>query len=237
MITIGNSNLSNIKYGNQNITAVYAGDTLIWPSNDDPVSVIIGGGYRLPTIGEWNELISKSTITVEWDSYIEEYVALLRTPTGRILPIPLGDGDFPQYMSSNRSDNIEQNYSTTYYLGNHTNPTQSFITNYSSMRYVGQYIRPVCERGGKPAEISQAVTLINDPELSVLWCYGNLSNDANNPVNATTLSESGKFAWGETLQKTSFELENYKFYDNNQNIYTRYNNNDNLTILRNNVKR
>lgn len=32
MITIGNSNLSSIKYGNQNITAVYAGDTLIWPT-------------------------------------------------------------------------------------------------------------------------------------------------------------------------------------------------------------
>lgn len=54
-----------------------------------------------------------------------------------------------------------------------------------------------------------------DLGLSVKWATKN--------IGASRSSDSGDFfAWGEIKPKSSFNLDNYKWYDNSENCYTKY---------------
>ena len=64
-----------------------------------------------------------------------------------------------------------------------------------------------------------------DLGLSVKWASFNLG--AESPEGYGYY-----YSWGEVDPKTSFSLDNYRYYDNSLKVYTRYTSQDGLTVLR-----
>ena len=82
--------------------------------------------------------------------------------------------------------------------------------------------------GGKTAvcRVKVEVCSIVDMGLSVKWADRNLGA-------LSLLSKGDHYAWGETEPKTSYTWENYKWYDSDQKILTKYNNRPNAGIVDN----
>ena len=72
-------------------------------SNDDVANVLLGNGWRVPTIEEWNELVTKCTWTWEWKTKDDHgiYGYTIVGPNNNIIFLPCAGGTKGEYKQSN----------------------------------------------------------------------------------------------------------------------------------------
>ena len=198
---------------------------------DDAATVLLGGGWRMPTADDLWELKNKCTwtpVTTILDS-TEFYVE--RRLEGYIIT-----SNVPGYEGSSIY------LPSTGYIGDHENFSSEggLISNKGldlcywtatlgqaigggDRRWNGYTIRPVLDdnpSGNNPVIAPDPVkkpkrNVMVDLGLSVLWA------DCN--VGADSPEEAGvRFAWGETAPKTYYSDYNYKYKKNYDNMYWWY---------------
>jgi uncharacterized protein (TIGR02145 family) len=197
---------------------------------DDAATVLLGGGWRMPTADELWELKTKCTwtpVTTVLDStefFVEQRLegCLITSNVpgyeGNSIFLPAAGfiSDHDNYSSeggvvSNKGSDL------CYW----TSTLEQSIGN--TRRWYGNTIRPVLDdnpSGNKPVIAPDPVkapkrNVMVDLGLSVLWA------DCN--VGAESPEEAGaRFAWGETVPKTYYSDYNYKYKKNYDDMYWWY---------------
>ena len=210
------------------ITPVDCKETL--DPEDDAATVLLGGGWRMPTADELWELKTKCTwkplITVidSTELYVERrllgYLITSNVPgyEGNSIFLP-STGYINQDGNFSPEGGVVSNKGYGLYYW--TSTLGQSIGN--STRMYGNTIRPVFDdnpSGERPVIAPDPIkppkrNVMVDLGLSVLWA------DCN--VGADSPEEGGaRFAWGETAPKTYYSDNNYKYKKNYDNMYWWY---------------
>ena len=162
--------------------------------------------YCLPTVAQWNELITKCTWTAATVNGVKGYN--VKGPNSKTIFLPFsgcsydgknyGSGSYAYYWSSN---NLSSDVSKAK-AGYVKSGTATTVANLN--RRTGCAIRAVEAKAGStdptPTETMQLVDL----GLSAKW--------ANMNVGATASSDKGGYyAWGETATKSKYSWATYKY--------------------------
>lgn len=122
------------------------GKTVLDPE-DDAAHVNLGGSWRMPTAAEWTELMENCTWTWTTQNGVNGYLvtatngnSIFLPAAGRLNKTDLGVvGSFGYYSSSSLdTDEPFSKWSVSFYSSN--------INCFSSSRYIGHSIRPVCPK-------------------------------------------------------------------------------------------
>ncbi len=197
-------------------------------SEDDAAHTTLGGNWRTPTMGEWEELRNNCDWREVKDGEdLLGYNIFSRTNDNYIfLPVTgykdgteLRDENRPRYWSSSitngddlgRARNLNEGcYNTRYYY-------------YGDERRFGMPVRAVYDDSSEEEPLTSGDYV--DMGLSVQWASANMG--------ALNIEDIGDYyAWGETTAKESFTWDNYilsQHPDGDQ--MTKYNRNDNLSVL------
>lgn len=189
---------------------------------DDAAHVHLGGQWRMPTRDEMNELMEFCSWT--WTMQNGLRGRMVTGPNGNSIFLPaagaknrndyfLTDG-YGYYWTSSLFTNDFYDASNLYFYSGH-------IGWGHDRRYAGFPIRPVFDKSGPLVHAPEVVDL----GLSVKWASMNLG--------ATKPDECGEYyAWGETVPKTNYSWESYRFgHEASSESMTKYNSTDGLNIL------
>jgi hypothetical protein len=190
---------------------------------DDAAQVLLGGGWRMPSAIELNELREKCT----WQEVkAGDSCGILITSNvpgyeGQSLFLPYA-GRINEYYYDD-----EELVSNIGYYASYWTSTLEQGLNDQSYRFFGQSIRPVMafsdsERKAEVKPMVKASSVTPDAVdlgLSVKWA--NINVGADSPEQRGSL-----FAWGETEQKPYYSFYNYKYAayieKDNKWWYTKY---------------
>ena len=197
-------------------------------SEDDAAHTTLGGNWRMPTMGEWEELRNNC----DWNEVKDDDVLIGYNIFSRVndnyifLPVTgyknetgLCDENRPRYWSSSITNGDDRrrarNLNESCY--------QSTYRYYGDDRRLGMPVRAVYDDSSEKEPVTSGEYV--DMGLSVRWASANLG--------ALNIEDIGEYyAWGETYTKDSFTWNNYTLSqhpDGDQMI--KYNRDDNLTIL------
>lgn len=198
---------------------------------DDVAWHKLGGNWRIPTKGEWEELQQKC----EWKTcYVNGRLGyrIVSSINGNSIFLPigglmngsnLGDGMRPRYWSSFRGGTSDYN---SYPQKARALNEGSYGYNYRSPgddRCLGMLIRPVRDDSFDESLLTAGEMI--DMGQGVLWARTNFGSDRPEEVG-------NYYAWGELSPKDSYTWENYKFSsDGTQGAIFKYNATDGLTML------
>lgn len=199
-------------YYDDNLTTRIIGNNQVQvQTTDDAARSQWGGGWRIPTYAELDELWAKS-----WNFTADDSVGSGGRPgyvtisgNGNSIKLPtttkrgVADSDVFWYTSSDLYDSDSRQFKTkSAYCALWGGSTTAFNKYPSSgWRKDATYIRPVLDKG---ADANGHIAV--DIGLSVLWADRNLGADDFKGIGY-------KIAWGETEPKDEYTFENYKYAD------------------------
>ena len=192
---------------------------------DDAAYQSLGGPYwRMPTIGEWNELQEKCewtlcTINNQRGYRIESKIngnAIFLPLSGFLDGMQLKDGMRTRYWSSSYTNGDRQ------YTARNLNETvYAYSYNYrGDDRRLGMPIRPIYDSSMDNIVLTEGEFI--DMGVSVEWARCNMGTSYPEEIGSY-------YAWGETSPKSSFTWESYRF-GTSANL-SKYNDQDNLKVL------
>ena len=186
---------------------------------NDVAHVKFGGGWRMPTILEFDELLdgTKCSWTNTTINGVDGYLVTSKVPgyTGNSIFIPRNDSgsDWEGCYWSSTLNGKDFSHSLPYLIALHEKDPLSYDIAAGTDPFIGLYIRPVEE--SPKEEIPEAVDL----GLSVRWASFN--------VGAFAPYELGEyFAWGDTepwSEAYNYFENHYKWLDPNTDLLTKYN--------------
>ena len=256
-----NYNEGNYKYSNGSLTTLtkyctsmeYGKDgftdgmTTLLPE-DDVAHVIWGGGWRMPTLAEYKELIDKCSWTWTTQNGVNGYLITRSGYEGRSIFLPAAgfftkDNDHAINVGSGGrywTNSInEMNQCDANRLGFNSS---EFCT-FNDWRFMGFTVRPVCQStraqyymnirqtdGNRLRYVVSAIDSVwfdNDgAQVAGIYEYVDLGLSvkwASFNVGATAPEDYGDYyAWGETNVKTDYSWSTYKYCNGSENTLTKY---------------
>lgn len=236
---VGEDIKDTLYYDDTATTRIIGNNQVTVKVTDDAARSQWGGGWRMPTFAELDELWNLSGW--EFTEYAATggvrpgYATITNNGNSIILPTTNDrggdDSDFFYYVSCELKQDSNNRARSKNAYAQLWKGTDSFSKyDASEQRQNPLNIRPVLDKGAD-ANGHTAVDL----GLSVLWADRNIG--ASDPK-----LKGDKFAWGETEPKTEFSFDNYKYYDKENSTtesrkFTKYvtidtyGTVDNLTVL------
>ena len=195
---------------------------------DDAAHVNWGGGWRIPTMEEWQDLIDNSTWTWTTQNGVSGYkvTSNITGYTDKYIFLPaagyrdgnnlygLGSRGY-YWMPSLNNSNLQ--YARYLYIHSGEDGLDNGIN-----RCYGISVRAISTSNGAGTGMGAAEAV--DLGLAVKW--------ANMNVGATAPEDYGDyFAWGETAPKATYDWSTYFDTNDNGNTFTKYTNKSGKTVL------
>ena len=191
--------------------------------NDDVVHKNKGGDWRMPTIGEWQELRDKCTWVEQVRNGRKGYKITSKV-NGNSIFLPIAglidgkqrkDGMRPRYWSISRNDNSYPHTARS------LNEPEFAYHHYGDNRYLGMPVRGVFDDSA--TKMLTAGTFV-DMGLSVKWASCN--HGVSQPEYA-----GNYYSWGELDGKITYTWGTYRFSADGSTSMSKYNPQDNLQLL------